>query len=106
MTSSKVLKTVLEPLYILCVFEVGMARGFLGRSAQKEHFYWRYSVEPVKVLFFGGLVSLVAEDSATLRDGHLLRRQAGVLALHLQHPADLPLVCPDVRLRGSWLTRA
>jgi hypothetical protein len=51
-------------------------------------------VEPVKVLFLGGLVSLVAEDSATLEDGHLLRRQAGVLALHLQHPADLPLVCP------------
>ena len=33
---------------------------------------------------------LVAEDSATLEDRGLVRRQAGVLARHLQHPADLP----------------
>jgi hypothetical protein len=33
---------------------------------------------------------LVAEDSATLEDRDLVRRQAGVLARHLQHPADLP----------------
>ena len=33
---------------------------------------------------------LVAEDSATLEDRDLVRRHAGVLARHLQHPADLP----------------
>jgi hypothetical protein len=53
-------------------------------------------VRTVKVLFFGGLVRLVAEkvNSATLENRDLMRRQVGVLARHFQHPADLPKVCP------------
>ena len=47
-------------------------------------------VETLKVLFVCGLKWLVAEDSATLEDRDLVHRQAGVLALHLEHPEDLP----------------
>ena len=49
--------------------------------------------ETEKIHFLGGLVSLVAEDSA-LEDRDLVRRQAGVLARHLQHPDNLP--SPDL----------
>jgi hypothetical protein len=50
----------------------------------------------VKVLCFFkvcGLVQLVAEDSASIEDRDLVRRQAVVLARHLPHLADPPPMC-------------
>ena len=46
---------------------------------------------------------LVAKDSATLEDRDLVRRQAGILARHLQLPADLPVDSPasDRQAAGS-----
>ena len=63
-------------------------------TPSKKKFYWVYQEETAKVLFSGGLVWLVAEDSATIEDRDLVRRQAGILARRLQHPADHPTVCP------------
>ena len=60
---------------------------------QKRTLLLVFLSETEKIHFLGGLVCLVAEDSA-LEDRDLVRRQAGVLARHLQHPEDLPLVCP------------
>ncbi len=65
-------------------------------------------LEPVKVLFLGGLLSLVAEDSATLEDGLLLRRQAGVLASSSRPPASSSTFttsrCPFCALMYKRLT--
>ena len=45
---------------------------------------------------------LVAEDSAKLEDRDLVRRQAGVLALHLQvHHLQMPLLRTDYEAAGS-----
>jgi len=61
-------------------------------TPSKKKFYWVYQEETAKVLFSGGLVWLVAEDSATIEDRDLVRRQAGILARRLQHPADLQTI--------------